>query len=150
MPKIPAIAHNRDSDAIRHYTIASGEAWEPGALLVLDASEDLTECGADPASILGWALDKVAAGDIAGKLAGFSLTAAVYVAEAGRKAWMQGDNDPVKADINQSYGVAVDGDGIWYVDGTDQSNTRVYVHDIDTDRNMYLVSVLEANRQAAP
>jgi len=150
MPAPYAVPHNRDSDGIREYDVAAGEAWAKGALVLLDASEDLIEAGADPATILGWAMVPVTAGDLIGEMAGLGLGASVYVAEEGRKAWMSGDNDPVKADINQSYGVVVDADGIWTVDGTETVNTRVYVHQIDLTLNLYLVSILAANRQAVP
>lgn len=150
MPAQFAIPHNRDSDGIRHYPIASAEAWALGALVLLDGSEDLIEAGADPTSILGWAMAPASAGDLIGNMAGLGLECPVYVAEEGRKVWMSGDNNPVKADINQVYGVVVDGDGIWIVDGTETTATRVYVHAIDTVLNLYLVSILAANRQALP
>lgn len=143
-PAIPATG--RSGNVVEH-SIASGEAWEVGSLVVLDGSEDLTECGTDPASILGWALAEVAAGDLAGDMAGLGIGCGVLVAREGVTCWMEGDNAPTKADLNQSYGVTTSG-GVWIVDGTDTTNTRVYVHEIDTDRNMYRVSILAANRQA--
>lgn len=121
----------------------SGSTFKRGALVLLDGSEDVDECGADPAAILG-----VAA--YPGDAADFTTKMLVFKASEGQKFWMSGSSNPAKSNINQSYGVAKDGDGIWYVDLTDGGNTRVYVHDVDTDRNLFKVSVLAANRQAAP
>ena len=155
--KRPAVADPR-TRMVQKYNIKAAEAWALGAAVVLDATPELTECGADPLVILGFAEEPVFAGDRAGdrkgtttgNLAGFSLGASVAIAEEGRKFWLDGDNDPVAGDVNQSYGIAVDGDGVWYVDGTDAVNQRVYVHDVDLDTKRYLVSVLAANRQVAP
>ncbi len=150
MPAPYAVPHNRDSDGIREFDIASGEAWAKGALVLLDSSEDLAEVAADPAEVLGWAMVAVTAGDLIGEMAGLGLGASVYVAEEARKCWMSGDNDPVKGDINQAYGAVVDGDGIWTVDGTETTAKVFYVHQIDLTRNLYLVSIVAAARQADP
>ncbi len=150
MPAPYAVPHNRDPDAIIHHSIASGEAWAKGALVLLDSGEDLAEVAADPAEVLGWAMVGVTAGDLIGEMAGLGLDCPVYVAQENRKAWMSGDNDPVKADINQVYGAVVDGDGIWTVDGTETTALVFYVHQIDLTRNLYLVSIVAAARQADP
>jgi hypothetical protein len=55
---------------------------------------------------------------------------------------------PVKADMGASYGLTKDADGYWYVDkAKTTTSARVYVHNIDTERNLVEVSVLIANRQ---
>lgn len=129
---------------IRQFALASGETFEYGAVVLLDGSQEIVEAGADPASILGFALKE---GDEA---LPFSDKILVALVEGDARFWMDGDDDPTSADVDQEYGIAKDGDGIWHVDGTDVANTRVYVLDVDTDRKRYLVKVLEANRQIAP
>lgn len=129
----------------QRYTMKVGETFTEGAFVVLDGTPEVTECGADPASILGIALH-------ANPAVGDWNYREVLVAKATEDArfWLQGDDDPVAANVGTSMSIAVDGDGIWYVDGTDAVNTRVYVHEVDLVRKLYKVSVLAANRQVAP
>jgi hypothetical protein len=148
MPAFPATPAIYGGHSVRQYKVKAAEDWKLGAALVLDGTPELTECGADPAAILGFAAEPVTAG-VSSDPEG-ALLCLVNVASEGQKFWMSGDNAPLISDVNKSYGIAVDGDGIWYVDGTEAVNTRVYVHQVDLDRNLYLVSVLAANRQAAP
>ena len=46
--------------AVRHYPEASGETWTRGAFVYIDTNGDMAECGADPATIAGWALSDAA------------------------------------------------------------------------------------------
>lgn len=131
---------------VRHYPIKAAEAWTLGAVLLLDANEDLIEAAADPTLVLGFALAPASAGDLVGELAGLGLEMPVAVAEAGKRFWCAGDNDPVKADINQKFGVT-GANSDWTLDGTETGVTVLYVHDIDLDRNLYLVSVIAAIQQ---
>lgn len=152
MPKFPALAAD-GTRRIRQFSIAVASTYKLGAAVLLDAGEDLIEAGADPASILGFAAAPVTSGKLVGELADSSTDiggAPVQLAEEGRLFWMAGDSNPVKADINQKFGLVKDADGIWTVDKTDIVNTKVHVHDVDLDRNLFLVSVLAANRQIAP
>lgn len=143
MPAYPALpAYAADAPAAE-FTIAAAQTYKMGAALLLDANEDLAECGADPAAILGFAAHPANLNIPASK-------ALVWKASEGQKFWMAGTSAPVKANINQSFGIVKDADGIWVVDITETVATRVYVHQIDTDRNLFLVSVLAANRQALP
>lgn len=146
MPAMFAIPAEPAVGDVSEYTVAASETFKRGAVVLLDGSEDIIEAGADPASILGFAAMEWPEGGAAAP-ADFTLIP-IFKATEGQKFWMSGDNDPVKADRNQSYGIIADGDGIWTVDGTETTATRVYVHDIDLERNLYKVSVLVANRQA--
>lgn len=138
MPWIPA--RNR---TVLEYPIKAAEVWETGALLVLDATPELTECGADPAAVLGVSLG--AAGDHV-----YPTQGSVAIAEEGSTFWAPGDNDPLITDVDTDYGVAVDGDGRWYVDGTDTSNLVVNVIGVDLTRNLYHVRFIASVRQGAP
>lgn len=144
MPKFPALPASHEDFQAEEYTEAAAQAFKLGAAVLLDASEDIAECGTDPAAILGFAAHP----------AGKNIPASkdlVWKASEGQKFWMAGDNNPLKSDINQSYGITKDGDGIWHVDGTKTAGSaRLYVHQVDLERNLYLISVLAANRQAAP
>lgn len=143
MPAFPALpAYTADQPA-EEMTLAAGQTYKLGAAVLMDASEDIAECAADPAVIRGFAAHP----------AGFHIPATkclVWKASEGQKFWMAGTSAPVKGNINGSFGIVKDADGIWVVDITEVAATRVYIHQIDTDRNLFLVSVLAANRQIAP
>lgn len=143
MPAFPALPATVQDFATAEYTEGAAQSFKLGAAVVLDGSQLVTECGADPALILGFAAHP----------AGKNIPATkdlIWKASEGQKFWMAGTSNPVYADNNVKFGIVKDANGIWTVDKTDVVNTRVYTHAIDTDRNLYLVSVLEANRQAAP
>jgi hypothetical protein len=143
VPRIPATpaAGNRDNT---YLPLAAAQTFKLGALVLLDGSANVTECGADPATIYG-----IAAHD-AGKDPQDATKVILYKLFEGQKFWMQCSADPVAANRGISYGVAKDADGVWYVDFTDTVATRVYVHDVDTATKRVLVSVLAANRQTPP
>lgn len=105
-------------------------------------TDRVATCGADPAVILGLASEPAA--DVVE--AGYAL---VWVADENTEFMMPTSSAPTAANINTAYGVAVDADGIWYVDFTDTVNTRVLVTDFadDDSRTAVLCKVLKANRQ---
>jgi hypothetical protein len=140
MAKVPGMPAVDKHDNMRLPT-AAGQTFGLSALVVLDGSKNVTECGADPALIYGMALEP------AGKDPEGAYTI-VAPAFEGQFFWMPCSADPVIATHqNNSYGVAKDADGIWHVDFSDTTNKRVYVHQVDEDTKRVRVSVLEANRQ---
>lgn len=136
VPGTPAVA---DHDFIR-LPLAAGQTFLNGALVVLDASKNVTECGADPASIYGMALEP-ANKDPEGAYC------IVAPAIEGKFFWMPCSSAPAQANVSKNYGVVKDADGIWCVDFTDTTNTRVFVHEVTVDNQMARVSVMAANRQ---
>lgn len=127
---------------VKQYSLDSAASFNAGSAVLLNASEDIIEASADPAEILGFSL--FAAGDEIE-----DGTMLVGVAHEGATFFMDGDSDPAKSDINQDYGIAKDADGDWHVDTSDTTNTVVHVEDVDTDRNLFEVSVLAGSRQSA-
>lgn len=136
----PAYNLSGNRPATVRYTLKSSQTFKAGDLVDIDGNEDVLEVsGADPTPILG-----VAAEDAANVVeSGYVM---VYVATSDTIFAMQGDNAPTADDVNQSYGVIEDGDGIYTVDGTETSNTRVYVVGVDTNRELYFVKFLDAHR----
>lgn len=124
---------------VYRYPLDAAADFKAGAFVVLDAQSELTECGADPASILGISCDPSA--DVVE--AGYCN---VYVADDNLILAMEGTSDPTAANVGNDFGI-VKTDGVWYVDITDTTNTRVMVVDIDTVRNLFFCKVLVANRQ---
>lgn len=141
MPKVPGFA-DRTRDNIQ-LTDAAAQTYKQGALVVLDGSKNVTECGADPAAIYG-----LANGDAGKHPEGATQTTISKIFD-GQLLWMTFlTNTPTRASHeNRSFGVVKDADGIWLIDETDTVNTRVYVHYVDETRGMGRISVLEANRQ---
>jgi hypothetical protein len=139
MAKVAAIPH--EGRSIRDYPLAGGAAFREGAAVVLAAGV-LGECGADPLIILGFALHAAGAGPATSRCL-------VAKAKAGATFWMQGTRAPLATDVGVAYGIAKDGDGDWCVDATDTTATRLMTEAVDLTRNLWLVSILPANRQIA-
>lgn len=124
---------------IRKFPLAEDAAFLEGAFVVLtDGLAD--ECGADPALILGIALHDAGADPDTGHVL-------VAIAHANATFILQGSSDPAEDDVGVAYGIAKDGDGIWYVDKTDVVATRVSVEKIYLTRDQFEVRVLAANFQ---
>lgn len=141
---VPIIPEGQRHDAMR-LTLAAAQTFLRGALVVLDGSKNVTECGADPASIYGVALEP------AGLNPEGALLCTVGKAYDGQKFWASCTSAPTKAaNENKPFGVVKGADGTWVVDLTETVNTRVYIHQVDEDTQRVLFSILEANRQIAP
>lgn len=136
MAKVPAIPNQ--GTHLRVYDLKAGEVFNSGAAVTLSSGE-VAECGADPASILGFAEHASGVDPDPGIVV-------VATATAASTFWLEGSSDPAEADIGVKYGLAVDGDGDWYLDKTETTNTRVVVEAIDLTRKLFEVRVLEANR----
>ena len=139
-PPLPAVSGEQPAE---EQTLAAAQTFKLGAAVLLDGAQNIAECGADPAAIRGFAAHPAGTGFPATKVL-------VWKAWEGQKFWMAGSSNPTKANIGQNYGIVKDANGIWTVDLTDAVNTRLHVHTVDLDRNLFLVSVLAANRQIAP
>lgn len=145
MPNYPALPAFAADQPTSKFTEAAAQTFLLGAAVLLDGSNNVAECGVDPAAILGFAAHP------AGKNIP-NTEDLVWRASEGQKFWMSGAaGAPVKANINVSYGITKGADGIWQLDTAKTAGSaRLYVHNIDLDRNLFLVSVLAANRQTAP
>lgn len=124
---------------IREYPLAAGASFIEGAVVTL-ASGEVNEAGVDPAAILGIALHDAGADPD-------PTVVLVALATAETTFVMQGTSAPVAADEGVAYGIAKDADGIWVVDKTDVTATRVRVEAVYPDRGEFEVRVLAANRQ---
>ena len=111
--------------------------------MYLDGTPKVLTCGADPAAVLGVAAE--GAEDVIEP--GYII---VWEANEDTIFAFQGDNAPTAADVNTQMGAAVDGDGVWYFDGTDGSNVVFYCREVDIPAEFYLVRILAAVRQSNP
>jgi hypothetical protein len=129
------------------YPLKTGETPRKGAAVLLDANEEVTECGDDPGTVLGFAASTAAASPLFGRAEPEAGTILVNVAENHRRFWCQGSSDPTVNDVGQMYGIAKDGDGDWYLDKADTTNLVLYVHTVDLDRDLFEVSVIDSVAQ---
>jgi hypothetical protein len=139
-PRIARTSSGRHP-VIRSYPLDSAASFSAGDIVVLDAQKEVTQAtGTDPTPLLGIALEKSSDVVISGR-----VLVAVFTGDLILE--MDGSSDPVASDVNVSYGIVQSG-GVWIVDKTDTTNTRVFVVDIDTDNNDFYVKVLSAHRQS--
>jgi hypothetical protein len=143
VPRVPAVQSVGRDDNIQ-LPIVAGSTWKTSALVFLDGTPELNECGADPAVVYGVTEEP------AGKNPVDATKGLVCRATEAARWWFPCSADPVAANIGIGYGAAKDADGIWYVDFTDAVNVVFYVHQIDVDTKRAEVSIVEAVRQAAP
>lgn len=158
MPNFPALPTSNTRDNVK-VTVAANAAFLQGALLVLTAGV-AAECGANPATISHIAAEPGPGSRLT--LTGANaipdnVSAIAHRVTEFTRFWMQVTSDgtapatPQAADVGATFGVTKGTDGIWTLDRSkNAANQRVYVHSIDTVRNLAEVSVLAANRQTAP
>ena len=126
---------------LKRFPIAAAQTFVFGNLVVLDASGDIEECGADPAEITGMAAENAA--DVIES--GYVM---VYVATDDAYFAMECSSDPTEAAIGEDYGVVL-ASSVWTVDLTDTTNVRVLVLGVDTTRNLAFVKVISTVRTFA-
>lgn len=141
-----------------NYRYTAAQTFKKGALVVDVAAGTVSECGADPASVLGVAME-----DAGSKPGGTGMINAptqitggnnneVVVAIADRSQvftcrGVNGGTDPVTpaiTNIGEEYGVAKDADGMWYLDLAETVAKVCEIVDIDIDNNLFLVKFREA------
>lgn len=132
---------------LRRYTMKANETpVEGGIALVEIASGTVVVAGADPALIAGFFTSPDPASLSFDPYPGDVL---IWLAYPGSTFWMEGTSAPVAANVGNKYGIGVSSE-VAIVDITDTTALRLLVEDIDTDWNLFEVSVLAANRQLQP
>ncbi len=126
---------------VQEFDMKAAETFIDGAIVLLDAAEDVAEVAADPTAVLG-----IAIGDAAGRTVD-ATKILVALPQPGRTFLIAGDNNPIKDDIGKEYGAVKDSDGIWTIDGTETTAKVFKVIDIDLDTNMYEVEIIDSIAQ---
>lgn len=147
------------SPDVKSMFYTTGQTFKRGAIVVPDAATGrIIESGADPASVIGIALED--AGSKPGNNLNFDslvqtrtgVVQEVSVAMANRQTifsgrMVNGGTDPVtpvQADIDKKYGVLKTGGGEWVVDQTETTNLVLVIVDADFDNKIVLWKFLEA------
>jgi len=139
----PAICE--EGRMVRRYTLATGETPLEGSMVYLVTGE-LTICGADPSSVMGFAAHDYPTALTLDPYDGDML---VYVAGPGSTFWMTASTAPTDYSyVGTTYGVAHEATTkITYVDITDTTNDVVNILDVDLTRGLVLASVIDGVRQ---
>lgn len=143
--------HFNESNEYLSYPVATGEDFTKGAPVVMSGGE-VSEGGADPASILGFATAGVADYSWQEDTFGYvSKRVPVALSDMEFRGTLEGTF--AAADVGTEYGLVEDASGFWVVDKTDTTNTRVVITGVDDeaevgDTNVPVTfRVLDANRQ---
>lgn len=140
---------------IQSIAYTAGQVFKIGALVVDVAAGTVSECGADPASILGVALQGAATGpgfDNAGTpVVVTGQRTEVSVALADRMTTfscrgVNGGTDPVtplQTHVGETYGVAKVGND-WVLDLAEVTTMQCKVEDIDIDNKIFFVKFRES------
>ena len=142
---LPAIPNK--GRRIRRFPLESAQTYVEGAPVLLDANGEITEAGADPATILGFAAHDAVLTELDPD-PGFAL---VFVAYPDSTFLVEGtDPYPTAGDVGEQRDLDVDGNGVATVAITTGA-TRFTIEDIYVQgagpAGLYEVSVLAANRQ---
>jgi hypothetical protein len=123
-----ARAKSQSIPRVKHLPVAAGSAFKTGALLLVNASGEFAECGADPVAIA--AVSESGAGadtsignqlGVLGFPPGYTQGTAVQDEVVFRARYV----GSLPAADGASYGVIKDADGLWKVDFAETVATRV-------------------------
>lgn len=140
---------------------AASQTYKTGALVLIDGSGLIAECGANPASVFGVAASPPAsypgyqAANSPAVVTGRSDHTPIFVANSQTVYSGRGINGatdpaiPVQANIGVQYGVTTVG-GIWVINIADTMNKVVQITGIDADPNMniFFFKIIPSVRQA--
>lgn len=132
----------------------TGETFKAGALLVLDANGELTECAADPAEVT------CIAAEGAGTRPGYQAANNPTIVTGRNQEVSSFDADdnnilavqsvagttPQQTNVNEQYGAAKDANGIWGIDLAETTTKVFEVVDIDVDKKIFFCKVIESVR----
>lgn len=137
------VAYNHSDYDVVDFTIDAVNAGKAGSLCFLDTADDqINECGADPALILGLMTGPYTSRTIypAEKMPVIVLNENVVVALCSATA-------PLPAHVTRSYGVVKLASGNWALDIAEVAATRAVVKKIDAVAGIFYVTFLAANLQ---
>lgn len=148
-----------EAPEVQSITYTTGQTFQKGALVVVVAAGTISECGADPATVFGVALEP------AGSRPGFDIGHSpsvvtgrrqeVSVLRANRTTIFSGrmrdpgppvvdPMPPVQTRITETYGVVNLGSSEWVIDFSDITNNVVEILDIDISNNIFFFKFLES------
>jgi hypothetical protein len=149
---------------IQSMAYTTGQTFKIGALVInLGAGVgEIVECGADPAEVTGVAAEPAGskpgfdAANSPTVVTGRAQEVSVMTANAEDIFAIDGSADagvtqltPLVTHLNESYGVAKDANGVWFLDTTEVAAKVFNIVDIDIDNKVFFVKFLQAVIAAA-
>lgn len=137
--------------------VTAGQTFQKGALVIDTAAGTISECGADPATVLGVAMQGAFTGpgnnnaDSPTVITGQSVECSVCLADRSAVFSCRGVNGgtdpvtPLQTHIGESYGSAKVGND-WVLDLAEVAVKQWHIVDIDVDQKVFFVKILEAAR----
>ena len=133
----PSPAHHYPPDRIKYFPVLAGQTFITGALVVY-ASGTITECGADPTSILGIALAPASVGlASAGSIYG-GTNIPVFILDPEDVIVMASATTPVYAThVNVAYGLVKSTN--WLIDVSETTTTSIKAIDVSISPERWYV-----------
>lgn len=143
---------------IQRVVYTAAQTFKQGALLIATGAGvgTVVECAADPTEVSGVACDPADSApgfQMANSptiVTGRSNEVSMILADLSEVFAIDGSSDgttlaiPLQTNVNESYGVAKDAGGIWYLDLTETTTKVFNVVDFDTDTKVFYVKFLQA------
>jgi hypothetical protein len=129
-----------EQQELSYYPVASGASFAEGAFVVLGSDGTISECGANPAAILGLA-SAPSTKQLSSPFFVPDKVSPVEIIREGTILEMTMSGSWAGNEIGSVYGIAKDATtGYWYVNRSDTTNTRVRVIKLVEDiRTKYAV-----------
>ncbi len=126
----------------KYFAVASGQTFVAFALVTLNTSTgEISECGADPATILG-----IVQSDAANAFL-YDNRVPVQVLDPNVEYGLCVTGTLAATDVGKVYGLVKNASGNWAVDLSDTTNTRVVIVRADVTNQLAHVQFLAANLQ---
>lgn len=138
-----SVAYNHENYDVGQFAIDSANAGKAGSLCFLEVSDnEIEECGADPALVLGLMTGPYTARTI---YPGDKMP--VIILDNNVVVGLCSATTPADSHLNDDYGVVKLASGNWAVDTAEAVNTRVKVVKVDITAGIFYVKFLAANLQ---
>jgi hypothetical protein len=159
-----ARGYNNAAPRVQSIAYTTGQTFKAGALVLLTAAGEVSECAADPAAVLGVALQGAGTGpgfdlpnsSVTTVVTGRAQEVSVLIADDETQFYARGVNGgtdpvlPLQTHIGEQYGVAKVGND-WVIDFAETTAKVVEIVDIvpSPDGSFFLCKILRTVRQAA-
>lgn len=134
------VAYNHENYDVGEFEIDSANAGKAGSLCFLNTTDNqIEECGADPALVLG-----LMTGPYSARTIYDGSKMPVIILDNNVIVGMCSATTPADSHLTDEYGVVKLSSGNWAVDTTDTTNKAVKVVKVDADAGIFYVKFLAA------
>jgi hypothetical protein len=137
------VARNHDDYDVGQFAIDSANAGKAGSLCFLNTGDnEIEECGADPALILG-----LMTGPFSARAIYPSQKMPVIILSPDVIVGLCSATTPADSHLTDAYGIVKLASGNWALDTSETVNTRVTVVGVDVNAGIFYVKFLAGNLQ---